>query len=58
MVILNVMRHAVTLRRFGTACRKSLTRLLSGKYVVPDAPSLGQVLNDKIIKEYLAYTIK
>ncbi|WP_462401547.1 mandelate racemase/muconate lactonizing enzyme family protein [Pseudomonas sp. Marseille-QA0332] len=31
---------------------------IDGKFKVPDAPGLGQELNDEVVTEYLAYTIK
>ena len=30
----------------------------NGKYAVPDAPGLGQELNEAVVKDYLAYVIK
>jgi len=29
-----------------------------GRFAVPDAPGLGQALNDDVVKQYLAYTIQ
>ncbi|WP_258874617.1 mandelate racemase/muconate lactonizing enzyme family protein [Cupriavidus taiwanensis] len=30
----------------------------SGRFKVPDAPGLGQALNDKVVQDYLAYSIE
>jgi L-alanine-DL-glutamate epimerase-like enolase superfamily enzyme len=30
----------------------------NGRFAVPDLPGLGQELNDKVVKDYLAYTIQ